>query len=135
MSAPLLRRSMLAASMLATLAGCASQQYQPQYLNGQVVLKQAASLPLTTTLVRVRLLDDNTQADAPARLLAEQTLEKPAAFPLNFSLCYDKHAIQPGGSYSLQAQVYVDGELRLQNTGRINAFSVKQPQLQVELIK
>jgi uncharacterized lipoprotein YbaY len=77
--------------------------------------------------VRVRLLDDGKQADAPARLLAEQTLEKPKAFPVSFSLCYDKQAIQAGGSYSVQAQVYVDGELRLQNTSRINAFVRKRP--------
>ncbi|WP_158613563.1 MULTISPECIES: YbaY family lipoprotein [Aquitalea] len=130
------RRSLLAAGLLAVLAGCASHGYQPQYLNGSVVLKAPSlKLPLATTLVRVRLLDDNGQADAPARLLAEQTLEKPKAFPLAFSLCYDKHAIQSGGSYSLQAQVYVDGELRLQNTSRVNAFSSGMPQLQVELIK
>lgn len=129
------RCSLLAASLLAVLAGCASHGYQPQYLNGSVGLKAPLKLPLATTLVRVRLLDDNGQADAPARLLAEQTLEKPKAFPLAFSLCYDKHAIQSGGSYSLQAQVYVDGELRLQNTSRVNAFSSGMPQLQVELIK
>lgn len=129
------RRGVLAAGLLAVLAGCASHAYQPQYLNGSVVLKAPLKLPLATTLVRVRLLDDNGQADAPARLLAEQTLEKPKAFPLAFSLCYDKHAIQSGGSYSLQAQVYVDGELRLQNTSRVNAFSNGMPQLQVELIK
>lgn len=130
-----LLRPLLAASLLALLAGCASQGYQPQYLNGKLGLKQPMSLPLATTLVRIRLLDDNTQADAPARLLAEQTLEKPKGFPLDFSLCYDKHAILAGGSYSLQAQVYVDGELRLQNVGHINAFSVDHPQLQVEQIK
>jgi len=130
-----LLRPVLAASLLALLAGCASQRYQPQYLNGQLALKQPLSLPLATTLVRVRLVDDSSQADAPARLLAEQTLEKPKAFPLNFSLCYDQHAIQAGGSYSLQAQVYVDGELRLQNVGHINAFAADHPQLQVELIK
>jgi putative lipoprotein len=129
------RRSLLAAGLLAVLAGCASHAYQPQYLNGSVGLKAPLKLPLATTLVRVRLLDDNSQADAPARLLAEQTLEKPKAFPLAFSLCYDQHAIQSGGSYSLQAQVYVDGELRLQNTSRVNAFSSGMPQLQVELIK
>jgi len=128
-------RTIAAAGMLAVLAGCASHAYQPQYLNGNVTLKEALSLPAATTLVRVRLLDDNSQADAPARLLAEQTLEKPKGFPLAFSLCYDKHAIQAGGSYSLQAQVYVDGELRLQNSSRVNAFSGQPTQLQVELIK
>ncbi len=130
-----LLRPVLAASLLALLAGCASPRYQPHYLNGQLALKQPLSLPLATTLVRVRLVDDSTQADAPARLLAEQTLEKPKAFPVSFSLCYDKQAIQAGGSYSLQAQVYVDGELRLQSVGHINAFAVSQPQLEVELIK
>lgn len=129
------RRLLMASSLLIVLAGCASHGYQPQYLHGTVALPQPLSLPLATTLVRVRLVDDNSQPDAPARLLAEQTLEKPKAFPLDFSLCYDKHAIQTGGSYSVQAQVFVDGELRLQTQGHINAFSTATPQLQVELIK
>lgn len=130
-----LLRPVVVAGLLTLLAGCASQRYQPQYLNGKLGLKEPLSLPLATTLVRIRLVDDSTPADAPARLLAEQTLEKPKKFPLDFSLCYDKHAIQTGGSYSLQAQVYVDGELRLQNVGHINAFSSEHPQLQVEQIK
>jgi len=135
MMGPSTRRGLLAAGLLLLLTGCASKSYQPQYLNGKVALKEPMSLPLATTLVRVRLVDDSTPADAPARLLAEQTLEKPKAFPLDFSLCYDQHAIQTGGNYSIQAQVFVDGELRLQTRGHINAFSTATPQLQVELIK
>ncbi|WP_165494096.1 YbaY family lipoprotein [Aquitalea sp. USM4] len=128
-------RSTALLSLALGLTGCASQAYQPQYLNGKVALATAANLPLATTLVRVRLLDDGKQADAPARLLAEQTLEKPKAFPVSYSLCYDKQAIQASGSYSVQAQVYVDGELRLQNTSRINAFGTEAAVIPVELIK
>jgi putative lipoprotein len=54
-----LLRPVLAASLLALLAGCASPRYQPHYLNGQLALKQPLSLPLATTLVRVRLVDDS----------------------------------------------------------------------------
>lgn len=128
-------RSTALLALVLGLTGCASQAYQPQYLNGKVALATAANLPLATTLVRVRLLDDGKQADAPARLLAEQTLEKPKAFPVSYSLCYDKQAIQASGSYSVQAQVYVDGELRLQNTSRINAFGTEAAVIPVELIK
>ncbi|NWK76879.1 YbaY family lipoprotein [Aquitalea sp. LB_tupeE] len=129
-----LRSTALFALALA-MTGCASKAYQPQYLNGKVTLATPANLPLATTLVRVRLLDERQQADAPARLLAEQTLEKPRSFPVSYSLCYDKQAIQTNGSYSVQAQVYVDGELRLQNTSHINAFGTEAALIPVELIK
>ena len=128
-------RSTALLALALTLAGCASKAYQPQYLNGKVALSTPANLPLATTLVRIRLLDERQQAEAPARLLAEQTLEKPKAFPVNYSLCYDKQAIQADGKYSVQAQVFVDGELRLQNTSHINAFSPEAQQIAVELIK
>jgi len=131
----LLRRSLLAGSLLVLLSACASHAYQPAYLNGTVSLKEPVSLPLSTTLVRVRLIGDSAEADAPGRLLAEQTLEKPKAFPLGFSLCYDQHAIARGAHYSLQAQVFVDGELRLQNRSPVTAFGTGAPDLSMELIK
>ena len=65
----LLRRSLLAGSLLVLLSACASHAYQPGYLNGTVSLKEPVSLPLSTTLVRVRLIGDSAEADAPGRLL------------------------------------------------------------------
>ena len=107
----------MASGMLALglLAGCASHNgYQPNYLEGSVWHQARIQIPLNATLVRVRLLD-LSRADAPAAVLAEQTLEKPKVFPVPFALCYDSQALKHDGNYAVEAQVYVDGELKLQS--------------------
>ncbi len=124
--------AILSIATITGLAGCASHAYQPGYVNGTVSLQQALPLPPATTTVRVRLLDASGDVSS---LLGEQTLEKPARFPLAFSLCYDKQAVKTGGRYVIQSQVYVDGELRLQNAQPVEAFKAEHPEVKVELIR
>ncbi|WP_024301724.1 YbaY family lipoprotein [Pseudogulbenkiania sp. MAI-1] len=106
------RHALLGLAALA-LSACATRGgYTPAYLNGTVSLAADSPLSRAGSLVRVSLLDVSN-SDAPPRLLAEQYLEQPPAFPAGFSLCYDRHAIQADGRYVVEAKVFVDGELRL----------------------
>lgn len=106
------RHAMLGLVALA-LSACATHgSYAPAYLNGTVSLAADSPLSRAGSMVRVSLYDVS-RADAPPRLLAEQYLEQPPAFPAGFSLCYDRHAIQPDGRYAVEARVFTDGELRL----------------------
>jgi len=118
------RRRLLLAGLFATLlAGCASTGYSPSYLNGNVTVPAAADkLPLAKVHVKVRLLDVS-RADAPAEVLAEQYLNKPKAFPMPFSLSYDRRAVLPGHRYTVDAQLFVDGELKMLNTSQVPALS------------
>ena len=106
------RRHALLGLAALVLSGCATQGgYTPAYLNGTVSLA-GSPLERAGSMVRVTLLDVS-HSDAPPRVLAEQYLEQPPTFPVGFSLCYDRHAIQADGRYVVEARVFVDGELRL----------------------
>ncbi|HJU50037.1 MAG TPA: YbaY family lipoprotein [Pseudogulbenkiania sp.] len=106
------RHALLGLAALA-LTACATQGgYTPAYLNGTVSLATASPLERAGSMVRVSLLDVS-HSDAPPRVLAEQYLEQPPTFPVGFSLCYDRHAIQADGRYVVEARLFVDGELRL----------------------
>ncbi|WP_051229299.1 YbaY family lipoprotein [Paludibacterium yongneupense] len=108
-----LARRLLIAGATVWLAACASTgHYQPATVSGQVI--SPVALPAATTAVQIRLLDVSRDG-APARLLAEQTLERPARFPAPFSLIYDRQAVKSDGHYQLEVEIFVDGQLRLQS--------------------
>jgi putative lipoprotein len=108
-----LARRLVVAGAVVSLAACASTgHYQPATVHGSVI--SPVALPVATTAVQIRLLD-LSRTDAPARLLAEQTLERPARFPAPFALIFDRGAVKAGGQYRIEVEVFVDGQLRLHN--------------------
>jgi len=120
----------------ALLAGCASPRYQPSYLNGTVAAKPGTVLPAADTMLKVRLLDISREG-APAQVLAEQYQDKPKS-PASFSLCYDAQAIQPGHIYTLEASVYVKGELKMVSRDQPRVLapdSPARPQVTVQAIR
>lgn len=126
MTSTLTRRAALAALLATTLAGCASLgSYTPATLEGSIVAPQT-TLARDKTQVSVRLLDVGREG-APPAVLAEQLLDKPRNFPLNYSLCYDKRAVNAGGSYRVEARVFVDGELRLSGSVAASALGGDKP--------
>ncbi|AXK40778.1 YbaY family lipoprotein [Crenobacter cavernae] len=132
------RRAALVALASLTLAGCSSLggRYTPQYLDGQVVEARPLALSAADTHVSVRLLDVSL-ADAPSTVLAEQIIELPKAFPVAFSLCYDRASIKPGHRYTVDARVYVKGELKQLNQTPVPVLGPglpTRPQVAVEAI-
>lgn len=65
-------------------------------------------------VLTVQLLDAS-MADGPAPLLGEQTFAQVGPGPIPYSIEYDKALTQPGGSYTVSAQVY-SGERLLLST-------------------
>jgi len=121
------RRLLLAGLAASLLAGCATGGgYTPAYLNGSVTVPADSKLQLAKVHVKVRLLDVS-RADAPAEVLAEQYLNRPKSFPMPFSLCYDRRALLPGHRYTVDAQLFVDGELRMLNTNQVPALDQASP--------
>ncbi|MDN0073938.1 YbaY family lipoprotein [Crenobacter sp. SG2303] len=121
------RRLLLAGLAASLLAGCATGGgYTPTYLNGSVTVPADSKLQLSKVHVKVRLLDVS-QADAPAGVLAEQYLNRPRAFPMPFSLCYDRRALLPGHRYAVDAQLFVDGELKMLNAAQVPVLDQASP--------
>jgi uncharacterized lipoprotein YbaY len=127
------RLALFAAALL--LAGCASVgRYQPSYLDGTVAT--TAVVPSGDTTLKVRLLDVS-RPGAPAQVLAEQYQDQPKAFPAPFSLCYDARAIKPDHVYTVEASLYVKGELKMVSSGQprvLAADSPAKPELTVQAI-
>ncbi len=99
--------ALLAAVML--LPGLASA-WETVDLSGSVMLP-ASALKASRTRLQVRLTDVS-RPGAPAALLAEQIIEQPKASPVSYTLVVDDKALKPEGSYLLDAQLFVDGQLQ-----------------------
>ncbi|MDA0147896.1 YbaY family lipoprotein [Vibrio sp. LaRot3] len=108
---------MLAISVLfgALLIGCQSnssqQGVQLQTISGSVAYRERIALP-EHAVVTVKL-QDVSLADAPAKVIAEQTIQTNGAqVPFDFKLMYDASSIIPNHTYSVSARIEVDGKLR-----------------------
>lgn len=131
-----IRAILNAAATAVLLAGCASARYQPLYLDGTVAAKSGTVLPAADTTLKVRLLDISREG-APAVVLAEQYQDRPKS-PASFSLCYDARALKPGHVYTVEASVYVNGELKLvsrQQPRVLASDSPVRPQVTVEPVE
>lgn len=104
--------ALLTSLALSACAGLGQQAYTPHTLEGRVLQAGPSAPPAAGSHVSVRLLDVG-RAGAPSTVLAEQIVESPRAFPVRFSLCYDRAALQGDGRYAVDARVFVGGELRM----------------------
>ncbi|MEY3298628.1 MAG: hypothetical protein RLZZ597_1888 [Cyanobacteriota bacterium] len=84
------------------------------------------------TVIEVQLVDVS-RADAPAIILASQTLVTGGRqVPIPFDLVYNPDQIDPRMTYAVQARVTVDGELQFISTRRHGVITQGQPN-QVEV--
>jgi uncharacterized lipoprotein YbaY len=80
-------------------------------VSGTVTYPQRIALPPDATLV-VKL-EDISRADAPATIIAEQTIVTAGQqVPIPFSLTYDPKLINPRYQYAVRAQIFYGDELR-----------------------
>ncbi|MGB9436093.1 MAG: YbaY family lipoprotein [Candidatus Acidiferrum sp.] len=83
-------------------------------VSGTVSYLQRVALP-PNAVIQVQL-QDVSLADAPAKVIAEETINLgQRQVPVPFELNFDTAKIDPKHSYSLSAKVTVDGELRFTN--------------------
>jgi uncharacterized lipoprotein YbaY len=72
-------------------------------LTGTVTYRERIALP-PDAIVEVRL-EDVSRADAPAIVVAEQTITSPGQVPIAFSLSYDPSAIEERFTYAVRARI------------------------------
>ncbi|MFO1210211.1 MAG: YbaY family lipoprotein [Amaricoccus sp.] len=95
-------------TLLAAAAGGAALAAQT-HLVGTVDYSEELTLPPGAVLEVV--LEDVTDADAPAREVGHSTSPDPGSPPFAFDIAYDPAAIDPGRAYSVRAQVSVGRKL------------------------
>ena len=80
-------------------------------LSGSVMYHERMALPVNA-VINVRLLDVSL-ADAPARVLAEQTIEaRGQSVPISYTLEYDPSQVRDNLSYAVRAEIRdADGDL------------------------
>jgi putative lipoprotein len=73
-------------------------------LGGSVMYRERIALPVNAT-INVRLLDVSL-ADAPARVLAEQTIDaRGKSVPIPYTLEYDPAHVRDNFSYAVRAEI------------------------------
>ncbi len=78
-------------------------------------------------VVTIRLQDVSLQ-DAPAKVLGEQTVRDPKAFPIPFSIAYDPTKVSDTGlRYGIGVRIEKDGKLRYINDTHIPVISDGHP--------
>jgi uncharacterized lipoprotein YbaY len=102
-------------------------------LTGTVSYLQRMALPPNAVIEVV--LADVSRADAPATIIATQTITaagKQVPFP--FELTYDPAVIQPQYTYAVQARILVEGKLRFISTQRYAVLTNGKPMTGVNII-
>jgi uncharacterized lipoprotein YbaY/membrane-bound inhibitor of C-type lysozyme len=102
-------------------------------LTGTVTYLQRMALPPNAVIEVV--LADVSRADAPATIIATQTITaagKQVPFP--FELTYDPASIQPQNTYAVQARILVDGKLRFISTQRYAVLTNGRPMTGVNIV-
>jgi len=99
----------LAVAFCATLPTPAQEKKEPAKLAGTVDSQTKADLP--EGAVATVALQDTSLADAPAKTIGMQKLDKLAKFPFAFAVEYDPAAIQPNRTYTMSVRIEAGGKL------------------------
>ncbi len=126
---------------VAVLAACTTPignaDQQPDAMSGKltgtVTYRERIALE-ADAVIEVQLLDVS-KADAPAEVIATQTIKSDGKqVPIPFELDYDTAEIDQKSSYSLQARILVDGQLRWISEQVYPVLTQGQPTNAVEII-
>lgn len=99
----------LAPMMLAALVLPSQAVADDKNVTGEVLYRERIALPPAAVL-NVQLVDVSL-ADAPAAIVAEDTIKDFGQVPAKFQLSFDSATIQPKHTYALQARITVDNQL------------------------
>ncbi|MBL8579383.1 MAG: YbaY family lipoprotein [Mesorhizobium sp.] len=98
---------------------------------GEVSYRERIALPANAVL-SVQLADVSL-ADAPASVIAEQTIDPAGQVPIKFTLKFDSAVIQPKMNYAVQARITVDDKLWFINDERYSVDPTKAEPVQMWL--
>jgi uncharacterized lipoprotein YbaY len=102
-------------------------------LTGTVTYRQRIALP-SASVIEVQL-QDVSKADAPAKIIASQTITTTGEnVPVPFSLPYDPSEINESLSYALTVHITIDGQLRWINTDSYAVLTSGAPKSGVEVV-
>jgi putative lipoprotein len=87
----------------------AQEKKEPTKLTGTVDCKAKPDLPEGS--VATVSLQDTSLADAPARTIARQKIEKPGKFPIEFAVEYDPAVINMKNRYTVNVRIEAAGKL------------------------
>jgi putative lipoprotein len=127
----------LAAAAFAAPAGCAqpdgASAGSSATVSGTVTYLQRAPLP-TDAMVTIELRDVSRQG-APAVVVASTSVAAAGRNnPVPFSLSYDPAKIDTRGSYTLYAEILVDGKPRLRTTEPYPVLTRDRPSAGLKLV-
>ena len=94
---------------------------QSTMLMGTVNYRERMALPPTATVL-VQLVDISL-ADAPAQVIAEDSITGATGSPIPYRLRFDQSSIKPRRTYALQARISDDDRLLFINTARHAVFA------------
>ena len=100
---------------------------------GEVSYRERIALPPNAVL-SVQLADVSL-ADAPAAVVAKQTIDPAGQVPIKFSLKFDSAVIRPKVNYAVQARITVDNKLWFINDERHSVDPAKPVPVQLMLRK
>lgn len=101
---------------------------EEKVISGEVLYRERIALPPNAVLT-VQLADVSL-ADAPAAIIAEQTVDPAGQVPIKFELRFDPSVIQPKMSYAFQARITVEDQLWFITDTRheVDPLTVNSPQ-------
>lgn len=99
----------LAPLLIGLIAMPAGSAAAGKTIEGEILYRERIALPPGAEIL-VQLADVSL-ADAPARIIAEQTIKPAGQVPVPFSLSFDPADIIPGRTYTLQARITVANTL------------------------
>jgi len=102
--------------LVVTLIAPDHSQAAERTMRGEVVYRERMALP-PDAVVTVQLADVSL-ADAPAAVVATQTIKPTGQVPVHFELKFDSSAIRENASYALQARITVGHRLMFINDVR-----------------
>jgi uncharacterized lipoprotein YbaY/heat shock protein HslJ len=102
-------------------------------LTGTVTYQERVALP-PGSIIEVQL-QDVSRADAPATVIASQTITTTGEnVPIPFTLTYDPAEIDPRFTYALSVRITVEGQLRWINTEHDGVLTRGAPLTGVEVV-
>jgi putative lipoprotein len=117
--------SLAIAAVLLTLPAAALAQ-NTSSVTGTINLRQKIALP-NNAMITVQLADTSRQG-APAKVLAQQTFNANGGqVPLPFTLQYDKGQITTNGTYIVQGNIKINGQLRYTTTTAFRVITQGNP--------
>lgn len=118
----------LAPLMVAAVLLPGNASAEEKVISGEVLYRERIALP-PNAVMAVQLADVSL-ADAPAAIVAEQTVDPAGQVPIKFELRFDPSVIQPNMSYALQARITVEDQLWFITDTRheVDPLTVTSPQ-------